>query len=307
MVTTSPGASPTAPGATAKQIHNFTPGSKRWLPVFIVPICVGLALVYVAAAIGIALSFTSWDLISPAQWLGVGNFTSAFGDPRFWKAMSNTALLVILTVPAKIAIGLGLGVAMTRVTRFGTFFRLALFFPTTCHVVSVAFIWMYLYDVDGLLNQFRAALGWEPVFWMGPDHALTSIAVMVVWGGVGYIALLYVAGLQTIPQEYYDAAEIDGANAWQRFRYVTFPLLTPTTFFVLIISLIAGFQTFGEVFILKGPLDSTLTIMAYIYERAFGGLQMGYAAALSVFLIVILLSMTAIQLKVQKKWVNYDI
>lgn len=295
--------------ATSKKrrVHRITPGANGWLPLLIAPLCLGLAVVYFSAVQGLALGFTDWNLISPAEWVGFQNFEAAFKDPVFWKSLSNTFILVLLTVPPKIIIGLGLALALARVGKFGSFFRLALFFPTTCSVVAVAFIWMYLYDADGVLNQVARLLNLPTVNWMAPERALSSIAAMVVWGGVGYVALLYVAGLKAIPSEYYDAAKVDGANAWQRFRYLTLPMLTPTTFFVLITGLIAGFQTFGEVYVLSGPLDSTLTILAYIYERAFTGLQMGYAAALSIFLIVILLAVTVIQLRVQKKWVNYEL
>ncbi|MBT2496728.1 sugar ABC transporter permease [Microbacterium sp. ISL-59] len=284
-----------------------TAGAKRWIPLLIAPICLGLLVVYFSAVQGLALGFTDWDLISPAEWIGLQNFETALNDPLFWKSLGNTLLLVVLTVPAKIVIGLGLGLALARIPRFGTFFRLALFFPTTCSVVAVAFIWMYLYDADGILNQFARMVGLPAVNWMAPERALSSIGLMIVWAGVGYVALLYVAGLKAIPNEYYDAARVDGANAWQRFRYLTLPMLTPTTFFVLITGVIAGFQTFGEVYVLSGPLNSTLTILRYIYDRAFTGLQMGYAAALSIFLIALLLIVTTIQLRVQKRWVNYEV
>lgn len=295
--------------SAAVQHHprRVTAGAGRWLPVLLIPICIGLGLVYFAAVQGLALGFTDWDLISPAEWVGLRNYGEILRDPRFWISLRNTVGIVLLTVPAKVVIGLVLAMALNRVRRFGSFFRLALFFPVSCSVVAVAFIWMYLYDTDGVLNQALSAAGLEPVKWMGPDRALVSISVMIVWGGVGYVSLLFLAGLQAVPQEYYDAATVDGASPWQQFRHLTVPLLTPTTFFVLVTGLIAAFQTFGEVYVLSGPLDSTLTIMAYIYERAFTGFEMGYAAALSAFLIIIILVVTVAQLQIQKRWVNYDI
>lgn len=273
----------------------------------LLPICIGLGVVYFATIQGLVLGFTDWNLISAARWIGLQNFADILSDDRFWKAISNTSLIVVLTVPTRVVIGLGLAVLLSRIGRLSSFFRLALFFPTSCSVVSVAFLWVYLYDQNGLFNQILADVGQAPVEWMSPQHALVSISTMIVWASVGYVALLFLAGLQSIPQEYYDASTIDGATTWQRFRHITLPLLTPTTFFVIITSMIAAFQTFGEVYILKGPVDSTLTIMGYIYERAFTSFDMGYAAAVSAFLIIILLIVTVVQLRLQKLWVNYDV
>lgn len=273
----------------------------------LLPICIGLGVVYFATVQGLALGFTDWNLISAARWIGLQNFADILGDDRFWKAISNTLLIVVMTVPTRVVIGLGLAVLLNRISRLSSFFRLALFFPTSCSVVSVAFLWVYLYDQNGLFNKILAALGQAPIEWMSPKHALVSISTMIVWSSVGYVALLFLAGLQSIPQEYYDASIIDGATTWQRFRHITLPLLTPTTFFVIITSMITAFQTFGEVYVLKGPLDSTLTIMGYIYERAFTSFEMGYAAALSAFLIIILLIVTVVQLRLQRLWVNYDL
>lgn len=295
------------PDLTARETSRFTNGTKRWLPILIGPVTVGLALVYVAALIGLTLGLTNWNLISAPQWIGLENFRFALEDPRFWRANLNTVILVVLTVPAKLLIGLGLAVALNRIGRFGTFFRLALFFPFTASIIAVSYIWLYIYDAEGLLNQIGSSLGLSAVNWISPQFALSSVALMVVWMGVGYVSLLYLAGLQTIPTEYYDASKIDGASGWQRFRYITFPLLTPTTFFVLVTSLIVGFQTFAEVYVFRGPLDSTLTIVAYIYERSFAGLQMGYGAAISAFLIAVLLLLTIVQFRVQSRWVNYDL
>lgn len=287
--------------------RRFTPGARRWLPLLLLPICIGLGLVYFSATWGLALGFTDWNLISPASWVGVQNFADILGDPRFWLALRNTFTIVIMTIPAKVVIGLGLAVLLHRINRGGSFFRLALFFPTTCSLVAVAYLWTYLYDTDGLFNKILSALGMETIEWMAPDRALWSVSTMIVWCGVGYVSLLFLAGLQSIPPEYYDASVLDGATPWQQFRYITLPLLTPTTSFVIVTSMIAALQTFAEVYVLKGTEDSTLTILSYIYEKAFRSFEMGYAAALSGFLIVIILVVTVVQLRLQKKWVNYDL
>lgn len=297
----------TSPGEVRLTRQRFTPGSRRWLPILLLPITIGLGLVYFSAFQGLALGFTDWNLISPASWVGLQNFNQIVQDPRFWLSLRNTFTIVILTVPAKVVLGLGLAVLLNRVVRGSSFFRLALFFPTSCSVVAVAFLWTYLYDVDGLFNKVLAGLGMEPVEWMAPGRALWSVSTMIVWGSIGYVSLLFLAGLQSIPQEYYDASTVDGASPWQQFLHITFPLLTPSTFFVIITSMIGALQTFGEVYVLKGPMDSTLTIMGYIYERAFTSFDMGYAAAMSGFLIVIILIVTVLQLRLQKRWVTYDV
>jgi len=296
-----------APGAERLRRRRFTPGARRWLPLLLFPISIGLGLVYFSAIQGLALGFTDWNLISPATWIGVRNFAAILNDPRFWLAMRNTFTIVLMTIPAKVVLGLGLAVLLNRIGRGGSFFRLALFFPTSCSVVAVAFLWKYLYDADGLFNKVLTSMGMGTVEWMAPGRALTSISTMIIWGSIGYVSLLFVAGLQSIPQEYYDASVVDGASGWQQFRFITLPLLTPTTFFVVITSMIAAFQTFGEVYVLSGPMDSTLTIMSYIYERAFTSFEMGYAAALSGFLIAVILIVTLIQLRLQKRWVTYDL
>lgn len=239
--------------------------------------------------------------------IGLANFASIVKDQRFWTAMHNTVLLVLITVPLKIVIGLGLGILLNHRVRGVSFFRLAYFFPFTCSVVAIALLWSYLYDPDGLLNTMLALFSLNKVYWLSAQNALKSISLVLVWDGMGYIALLFLAALQNIPQEYYDACRVDGASKLQQLRYVTLPLLTPTTFFVLVILLISAFQTFGEVYVLQGPQDSTLTIVQYIYEKAFSEFDMGYAAALSYILIVIIFAVTMIQLQLQKKWVRYDL
>lgn len=293
--------------AVSRMRHQqVTPGAGRWLPLLLVPVIIGIGVVYFAAAQGLALGFTDWNLISPAKWIGLENFRDIWDDPRFWTASKNTAIVVLLTVPGKIVIGFVLAVALHAIRRFGTFFRLALFFPFSCSVVAVAFVWTYLYDADGVFNRVRQALGQEPLNWLEPGRALLSVSALIVWAGVGYVALLFVAGLQSIPKEYYDAALVDGATRFQQLRHITLPLLTPTTFFVLITAMIAAFQTFGEVYVLAGPVDSTLTILSYVYERAFTSFDMGYAAALSAFLIVLILIITVVQLRLQRRWVHYE-
>lgn len=291
------------PGRLRRLRHS----EQMWAIVFLIPLAIGLGLVYFSAVYGLAMGFTDWNVIGTPRWAGLANYAAILQDQRFWTAMQNTLWLVLITVPLKMIIGLGLAMLLNHRVRGVSVFRLAFFFPFTCSVVAIALLWGYLYDPDGLLNTVLAFFGMNKVYWMSAQNALGSVSAVLVWEGMGYVALLFLAGLQNIPQEYYDAARVDGANRLQQVRHVTLPLLSPTTFFVLVIIFIGAFQTFGEVYVLKGPQDSTLTIVQYIYENAFSDFDMGYAAALSYILIVIIFIVTVIQLRLQKRWVHYDL
>lgn len=290
----------------ARRTRVTTPGTAGWLPLLLLPVSIGMLVVYFAAVYGLSLGFSRWNFITPPAWVGLANFEYMFQDRRFWKSLANTATIVGITVPLKVIIGLALAILLTRVRRFGTFFRLALFFPTTASTVAVAFVWTYVYQPEGLLNSILTSLGFDDINWLSPGYALSAVNIMIICSGVGYIALLYLGGLVAVPQEYYEAARIDGASQWKQFTSITLPLLTPTTFFVVVTSVIGAIQTFGEVYVIDGPLDSTLTIASYIYERAFTGFEMGYASAMSGVLIVVLFIVTALQLWFQRRWVTYD-
>jgi len=278
-----------------------------WAMLMLVPLLVGIALIYFSTLFGFAMSFTEWDIVRPAQWVGLDNYQAMADDALVWKALRNTLLFISLSIPAKMIIGLGLAALLNRGLKGIAFFRLVFFFPTACSVVAIALVWGYLYGTDGFLNKLLLDAGLGKVYWLDEHHAMGSIAFMSLWTGMGYIALLFLAGLQNIPGEYYEATEVDGASKFRKFWHITLPLLTPTTFFVLVTQLIAAFQMFGEVYLISGPLNSTLSVVQYIFNEAFQGFRMGYASALSYFLILIIFAITVVQLAFQKKWVNYDL
>jgi len=278
-----------------------------WALLMLFPLLVGIALIYFSTLFGFAMSFTEWDIVRPAQWISLENYRAMADDELVWKALRNTLLFISVSIPAKLIIGLGLAILLNRGLRGISFFRLVFFFPTACSVVAVALVWGYLYGTDGYLNILLQGIGLGKVYWLDEHNAMSSIALMSLWTGMGYIALLFLAGLQNIPGEYYEATEVDGASKFRRFWHITLPLLTPTTFFILVTQLIAAFQMFGEVYLISGPLNSTLSVVQYIFNEAFQGFRMGYASALSYMLILIIFAITVLQLIFQKKWVNYDL
>jgi len=214
-----------------------------------------------------------------------------FNDPLFWKAMYNTAIYVIGVVPVGICISLVLAVAIDQKIKFKNFFKSMFFLPTITSVIAVSVIWKWLYAGEkyGLINYFIIKFGGQPIDWLAsPEWTLPPIIIMSIWAGVGYNMILFLAGLQTIPQTMYEAAEIDGAGFWHKLFYVTLPLLKPTIIFVSMMSFIFSFQVFEQVYVMTGGqggiggvLNSALTIVAYLYDKGFRQFHMGYASAIA--------------------------
>ncbi|MCD6351842.1 MAG: sugar ABC transporter permease [Armatimonadetes bacterium] len=262
------------------------------------------------------LSFVRWDAITPwreAQWVGLGNYVHALGfqrdpatgqlvalDDRFWYYLYNTVFLM-LGVPLGMALSLLTALLLNQRLRGQLFFRTVFFVPTVCSSVAVAVLFRWLYNPEyGLINDALRALGVEhPPYWLSdPAWAKPALILMGLWVGIGgYNCVLYLAGLQNIPAELYEVARLDGAGWWARLRHVTWPQLAPTTFFILVTSIISGFQGyFVGVHVLTGggPAGSTTTLLYYIYQTAFMYHTMGYAAALAMILFVIVLALTLI-------------
>ncbi len=294
---------------------------------FISPWIVGTLLFTLGPMLfSLMMSFTTWDSILPAQNRGFGNYAEAFGkDPRFWKSMGVTALYVFASVPCGILIALALAVLLnTKVKGIG-FYRTCFYVPALASVVASSLVWQKMYQQDGgLINSviygpsgkgnllgigsFVSHVAGKPeaANWLGNEHlAIWAFIIMSLWG-VGGAMIILLAGLQGIPQFYYEAATLDGANGWQRFKTVTFPLLTPSLFFVLVTGVIGAFQVFTQVYVitmgsLGGPNDATRVFMIQLYEAAFKNLRMGYAAALAWILFAVILIFTLIQFRLQKR------
>lgn len=256
------------------------------------------------------ISFTQWDLFNPPRFVALGNYLTLARDGIFGKVMGNTAYFVLASVPAQMVLGLLCALALNRGIKGQTFFRVAYFLPVVTSTIAAALVWAWLFNSNfGLINALLGALGIsDPPRWLGSTAwAMPAVITVSVWQNVGYAMVLFLAGLQNIPRDLYDAGAIDGAEGWKRFLYITLPLLSPTTFFVLIISIIGSFQVFELVFVMTnaGPANATNTLVFYIYQNGFQFYQMGYASAAAMVLFLIVLVATLVQYRLQTRWVHY--
>lgn len=279
---------------------------------FLLPNIIGF-LVFSALPVlaTLAISTLHWDLIRPPTFVGLQNFEQMLlTDATFWTVLRNTTYYVVGTVPAGIVLSLLLALAMNAPIRGIAIFRALFFIPVISSSVAVAVMWQWLFNSDfGLINYALGFLGVPPIPWLtSTAWAMPAVIIMAIWKHLGYDMIIYLAGLQGIPSTLYEAASIDGANRLSRFRFITVPLLTPTTFFILVISIINSFQVFDLAFILTrgGPGDATNTVVMYIYNQAFQFFQMGYAAAVAWVLFLIILVITLLQWRIQKNWVEYE-
>ncbi|PLS77532.1 MAG: ABC transporter permease [Chloroflexi bacterium] len=241
------------------------------------------------------LSLTKWDLLSPPEFIGLGNYVAMFQDDLFWQSLRVTFYFTIVSVPLFQASALAVALLMNVKVRGISVFRTIYFLPSIVPLVANAMLWAWILNSDfGLLNAVLRFLGLPKVLWLqDPRWAMPALITMSLWG-IGGAMLIYLAGLQGVPQQLYEAAEMDGANWWHRFRHITIPMLSPVIFFNLLLGLIGALQTFTQGYIMTngGPQNSTLFYALYLYRRAFTNFQMGYASALAwvLFLIVLVLS-----------------
>ena len=249
------------------------------------------------------MSFTDFglrDLRNPlgTDFIGLGNYQALLDDPKFRKAIVNTAYFVIVGVPVTLVLGLAAAVALDRgIRRFRTLFRVGYYLPVVTSIVAIAVVWRFLLNPDqGLLNMLLAGAGIKGPAWLAdPLLAMPSIIAMAAWRNLGLAMIVFLAGLQTIPAQLYEAASIDGAGRWQAFRHVTLPLLRPTILFLVVITTIGYLQLFEEPFVMTegGPLDQTLSISMYMYQQGFEFFNQGYAAAIA-WILFILVAIVAI-------------
>jgi multiple sugar transport system permease protein len=282
-----------------------------WAVVFLAPDVIGFlcfTLIPVIAALG--LSFMHWDLIVRPAFAGLANYQNALRDKTFHLVLRNTAFYTLGTVPTGIALSLALALALNRPMRGVALLRSMYYLPVVSSTVAVALVWRWLYNPDfGILNWALSLLGIRPVGWLtNTAWAMPAVMIMSVWKGLGYNMVIYLAGLQAVPQHLHEAAAVDGASAWRRFWSITLPLLSPTTFFVLVVSVIGSFPVFSQVYIMTagGPANTTSTIVFYIYQNAFQYFKMGYASALAWVLFAIIFAFTLAQFRYQREWVHYE-
>lgn len=253
-------------------------------------------------AFSFVLSFYDYSPLAPqnARFLGLGNYLEALRDPLFWHSLRNTLVFVFATIPFTTALALGLALALNRAFRGRTFFRAGFFLPTVVSVVVISLVWKGLYAPEGPLSALVSALGGDPPRWLLDERtALASIMAMDVWAASGYYMVIFLAGLQAIPTELYESAELEGASGWQRFVGITLPLLKPTFLFVLVVNSVRSLQIFTEVFVMTrgGPLHSTLTSVFYLYEQAFYKFRLGYASSIAYLLFFLTLALALAQVR----------
>lgn len=251
------------------------------------------------------LSFQKWNMFSgEATYVGLDNYIRMFESSEFWIVLKNTAIYTIGTIPLNMALSLAIAYILNKKLAGKKFLRTAFFAPVIISPVAAAVIWRWMYDPNfGLVNYSIGLLGFNAINWLNePTAAMFALIIMGVWKTFGINMVLFSAGLQGIPESYYEAAELDGAGKFARFWHITIPMLAPTTFFIMIMSMISSFQVFDLVYVLTsgGPLGSTKVLVFYVYEYAFKFFEMGYASAISYFLFALLFILTMIQIRYMK-------
>lgn len=256
-------------------------------------------------------SFTDYDVITSANFVGVDNYIKLFQDDQFITALLNTLWYCALTVPAGVVLALLLAVLFNRQIPGIGVFRTLTFIPVITSMVAVSLVWSMLYeDNGGLLNTLLGYLNLPPVHWLTDTNmAMISIAIMSVWKGLGYNMTIFLAGLQGVPHDLYEAATIDGANSVQKFFKITVPMIGPTTYFVSLMSLIGSLQVFDQVYIMTngGPVDATKTVAMYLYQYGFQFYKMGYACAAAYVLFILVFVVSLIQNRSSKKWAEASV
>ncbi|MEZ4831378.1 MAG: sugar ABC transporter permease [Caldilineaceae bacterium] len=268
--------------------------------------------------VALVLSFFDWNLLTQPQFVGIKNYSELILQDRiFHTVLLNTVYFTVTIVPLQLAFGLILAVALNQAIRGVEIYRLIYFMPVVTTIVAAALVFQWFFNRDfGMLSSWiwgladLTGLPIQPPDWLNSTFwAKPAVVILTLWKNTGFTMVIYLAGLQAIPRELYDAAEVDGAGGFQRFRYVTLPMVSPTTFFLLVIQMIGAFQLFSEAFVMTrgGPAQSTLTIVYYIYQVAFQlSNRMGKAAAIAWVLFFFIFILTFIQTRLQRRWVHYE-
>jgi multiple sugar transport system permease protein len=285
---------------------------------FIAPWLVGfVVLTLVPMIASVFLSFTSWTMLSPPSWVGGANFQRIItDDPLFLTSLWNTAFYVVLAVPLTVGLGLFLALLLNQPLRGIVFFRTVFFLPSVTNMVAVSVLWLWIFNPEfGLLNRALALAGIDGPLWLQSEiWAKPSLVLMSLWG-VGGTMLIFLAALQGIPRELYEAADLDGAGGYRKFLHVTLPMISPALFFSVVIGIIGSFQVFTQAFVMTGtvqpgseggPNNSTLFYVLYLYKKAFQEFEMGYASALAWILFFIVLVFTMMQTRLARRWVHYE-
>ncbi len=280
---------------------------------FILPTFIGFAIFILYPLVeSLRISFYEYSILGDSYYVELDNYSRLLSDSRLRKTYGNTVVFTGFAVFLNAGIGLLLAVFLNRrmPVLMRNFYRSAFFFPILIAHTYIAVIWQYLYHQDtGVINYYLAFLGIDPIPWLShPAWAMAAVIIMDVWKNAGFAMLVFLAGLQSIPHEYYEAARLDGANERQLFSRITIPLLSPSIFFILVIFMIGALQVFDTIIVLTdgGPGDATRSVVMYIYQQAFQRLDFGYAAAISWTLFLVIMAVTLVQFLVSRRWVHYE-
>jgi multiple sugar transport system permease protein len=283
---------------------------RRWLWAYwfiAIPLLFFLSIRIGPALYAFWVSLHQWDPIAlDRPYIGIENYRTLISDGVFWRAMRNTWMYVLLGVPVSLVVSLAIALGLQQLIRFVGFYRVLYFVPYVTSLVAVGWVWRWMYMPNGLFNDVLGAVALGPFAFLGdPGIAIYSIIVTTIWQGLGFQIIIFLAGLESIPAVYQEAAAIDGATSWERFRHITFPLLNPTLVFLVITGVISNLQVFTQIRSMSsagtgGPLNSTISVVLYVYQEAFRSMpsQMGYASAMTVVLFLVILAITIFQLKV---------
>jgi multiple sugar transport system permease protein len=289
---------------TKKVQQNF------WGYFFVFPNIVGLLLFTVGPILAaVYFSFTEYSILQAPTWIGLENFKRLFADRLMWKSLKNTFYFAALYVPLQTFSALLVAVLLNQVTKGVKFFRTAFFIPTICSWITVSLVWKWLLDPEaGWANSILEMFSIPKSLWLFDERlVIPLLALIAVWKGIGYMMVIFLAALQGVPKELYEAAEIDGANMRDRFWHITFPAVSPITMLVLLMSMIWAFQSFEQIYVMTsgGPENASLVTTLYLYNNAFNWYHMGYAASISWVLFLILLILMLMQMYLEKYWVKY--
>jgi multiple sugar transport system permease protein len=255
------------------------------------------------------LSFTNYDLLSPPTWIGLQNYQRIASDEKFWQSLKVTIIYALGSVPGGTVIALGIALLLAQKLRGINIWRTIFFLPSVLSSIAVAILWLFIFRPEGgLLNVALSWFGIDGPNWLNSETWALPALIIMSWWTVGGQMVIYLAGLKGIPDTLYEAAEIDGAGAWHKFRFVTVPMLSPTIFFNVVLATIGAFQVFdaGWVMTRGGPNNATLFYMINLYERAFNFVQMGYASALAWILFIIIMAITLLVIRSSAAWVYYE-
>lgn len=307
------------PNSAARRRGGWRPSNQPEAYLFLLPSLLGL-LMFTAVPVLAALwlSFQEWNLLRPPRFVGVQNYLELVRDPVFRQAFGNTLYFLVAIVPLQLGLGLLIATALNHGLRGIKWYRLIYFMPVVTNIVAAALVFQWMFNRDfGIVSAlvWRVAdatgLPLQPPDWLNSTlWSKPAVIILTLWKNVGFTVVIYLAGLQAVPQDLYDAAHVDGASGWQRFRNITVPLVSPTTFFLLVIQMIGAFQLFSEPYVLSrgqgGPAGSTLTMVFYVYQNAFSFGRMGKAAAIAWVLFLFIFACTIVQNRLQRRWVHYE-